>query len=307
VRMQGKEVFVDVLPGHRTLVLEPSVEPSCSILRSSGNVHRDSLQIDEELIHDVPKSLLGHLRSATSHMRAPWTERIPWYPTMPRPYSRRELAADALVHAVGVCLTCTATGYMCFRLSAMGSRSPPLLNAAMWLYLASLLGMFVCSTFYNVGMGHWGKRHFETLACIDHAGICLLIAGSYTPVMLVSCCMRTLGFVWALALFTMAAKLHGGRLNTFTLHIPCFLLMGWSAIVVWSSLVEAFSEYSLKLVCLAGVFYTVGLIPWGVNKLEGHTCLWHVFVTLGSSCIFFAFVHDLERMPERLRACAFQG
>ena len=100
MRMQGKEVFVDVLPGHRTLVLEPSVEPSCSILRSSGNVHRDSLQIDEELIHDVPKSLLGHLRSATSHMRAPWTERIPWYPTMPRPYSRRELAADALVHGL---------------------------------------------------------------------------------------------------------------------------------------------------------------------------------------------------------------
>jgi predicted membrane channel-forming protein YqfA (hemolysin III family) len=39
--------------------------------------------------------------------------------------------------------------------------------------------------------------------------------------------------VWALALFTFLTKLHGGRLDTFALHVPCFLLMGWYALACW--------------------------------------------------------------------------
>ena len=188
---------------------------------------------DDVAITIEPHSLLGHLRAGTSHLRAPWMERIPWYPKNKRPYTRRELASDALVHGLGICMTGVAMGHLYLRLSAMGSRSPPLLNAALGVYLLSLLGMFVCSSLYNIGMGHCGQRHFATLACVDHAGICLLIAGTYTPFMLVTCCFHTLSFVWALALFTFLTKLHGGRLDTFALHVPCFLLMGWYALACW--------------------------------------------------------------------------
>eukprot|EP00900_Chrysochromulina_parva_P008772 jgi/Chrpa1/17897/Chrysochromulina_OHIO_Genome00021654-RA len=255
---------------------------------------------DDVAITIEPHSLLGHLRAGTSHLRAPWMERIPWYPKNKRPYTRRELASDALVHGFGICMTGVAMGHLYLRLSAMGSRSPPLLNAALGVYLLSLLGMFVCSSLYNIGMGHCGQRHFATLACVDHAGICLLIAGTYTPFMLVTCCFHTLSFVWALALFTFLTKLHGGRLDTFALH-------GWyalaSCLFVWSEVVAAFSEAAIHLIWAGGACYTIGLIPWAANKIEGHVCLWHLFVSAGSTCIYFAYVHDLERLPELLRSC----
>jgi len=246
-----------------------------------------------------------HTKTCMSHLRAPWTERIPWYPLNGRPYSRRELLADAIIHAFGTCLTLGAIGYLFAALSSPGSGSTPLLAWSMAIYIASLLGMFIFSSIYNIGLGHWGgtTAGFKALSNVDHAGICLLIAGTYTPIMTAACCLRTLALVWALAAFTIGTKVHGGRLNTLVLHVPCFVLMGWSCMFVWSSVVQTYSDWSCRMFVLGGIVYTVGLLPWGAKRFEYHVCLWHVHVISGSACIFFALVHDLPRLPLKVSEC----
>ena len=81
------------------------------------------------------------------------------------------------------------------------------------------------------------------------------------------------------------------------------LCIGRSCLFVWSEVVAAFSETAIHLIWAGGAWYTIGLIPWAANKIEGHVCFWHLFVSAGSTCIYFAYVHDLERLPELLRSC----
>lgn len=55
--------------------------------------------------------------------------------------------------------------------------------------------------------------------------------------------------------------------------------------LVWRDLLNVFSPWALKMVILGGLFYTVGLVPWGINKLEFHNAVWHMFVLAGSACM----------------------
>lgn len=231
------------------------------------------------------------------------SERIPWYPKNARLYSRRELAVDAFVHLTGVVLTCAAMVYVALEIHALPTETSPLLDGSMAVYMSSLLLMFTFSSLYNVGLGRWGQHHFTTLAALDNAGICLLIAGSYTPQMAVACCLKTLVFVWSLAIFTIATKCCGGRLNNLALHVTLFLAMGWSVVFVWQYVQAVWSAESVERLLTGGVLYTVGLVPWGYAKLEYHVCIWHVFVIAGSAYIFWAVVTDLEFLPHRVHEC----
>lgn len=84
---------------------------------------------------------------------------------------------------------------------------------------------------------------------------------------------------------SMVAKASRSRLDVIALHVTCFLLMGWSCMFVWRDLLKVFSPWALKIIILGGLFYTVGLVPWGINKLEFHNAVWHVFVLAGSACM----------------------
>ena len=194
-----------------------------------------------------------------SHLRPPWHERIAWYPKNLRNYTRRELAADAVVHVIGVTAACYAS--LAIANSLAFHQASPLITFAYSLYSFALLGMLVCSLFYNIGLGHW-IEHLPKLAAIDHTGICLLIAGSYTPVMTIACSLPTLAFVWLLAISSILIKCGRGRLDAFAVHVPCFLLMGWSCLFVWSSIGVAWSPEATHLFLWGGVLYTVRLALW---------------------------------------------
>ena len=104
--------------------------------------------------------------------------------------------------------------------------------------------------------------------------------------MAMACCPRTLAFVWGLALISFLAKASRSRLDVVTLHIPCFLLMGWSALSVWGEVTSAFTPWAKRMCLLGGSLYTMGLVPWATSKMEGHNALWHAFVVAASACFF---------------------
>lgn len=229
----------------------------------------------------------------------PWKDTIEWYP-LQRFYSRRELASDFLVHAVGILLA--AAGNLLLALRLWDLRPPPEIVGSVALYGFTLLAMISCSAVYNSGQVVWKHRAVE-LSQADHAGIVLLIVGTYTPLMACTCAWRLLSFVWAVGVFDIAAKASRGWLDRLPLHVVCFLLMGWSVLIAWESVAANFSRWACQMFVTGGVLYTVGLVPWGIRRLEGHVAIWHVFVIAASSA-FFSVVYTEVCAKRRGAVCA---
>ena len=241
---------------------------------------------EDRLIRD------GDGRTFLSHLRAPWTERIEWYrgsTRAERPYSRRELAADYIVHAIGLVLACAGCVAISERLYVR--RPPPIMVLSVCLYAFGLVSCLLCSMAFNVGQAYL-FRHRWALRSADHAGICLLIAGTYSPTMAVACTNRTLIFVWTIGLLSTLIKwTRWPSVDRLPIHVAAFLLMGWSCTFIWGHVQHAFSEWATQLFLVGGALYTVGLIPWaGMKWLEFHIAIWHLCVVAASAC-FYAVVY----------------
>ena len=129
---------------------------------------------------------------------------------------------------------------------------------------------------------------------IDHTAIYLLIAGTYTPVMLIN--LRgpwgwsIFGVVWGLALLGIAfqySHLHRMELARVTLYV----LMGWTAVVAVGPLLTAVEPIGLVLIFAGGIAYTGGLAFYAWNRLPYNHAIWHLFVLAGSICHFFAVLY----------------
>ena len=135
------------------------------------------------------------------------------------------------------------------------------------------------------------------LQLADHAGILLLIAGTYTPFLLRLCYLKLLGFVWGVGVVSFVAKATRSRLDVIPLHVGCFLLMGWTITPYLTTVYSAFSPATAYTIFGGGCVYTVGLWPWASNKLELHNAIWHAFVLLASG-LFFSVVYNEVARPE---------
>ncbi|MCK6557219.1 hemolysin III family protein [Candidatus Binatia bacterium] len=161
------------------------------------------------------------------------------------------------------------------------------------VYGTSLVLLYAASTIYH-GL-HVSPRVEDWLRRFDHMAIFVLIAGTYTPV-----CLVTLGgglgwglfgVVWALAAGGIALKL-------FFNHLPplptaaVYLGMGWLAVVAIGPLVRALPPEGFAWLVAGGLAYTVGGVIYGLRRpdplpeLLGHHGVFHVCVLAGSIAHF---------------------
>lgn len=159
------------------------------------------------------------------------------------------------------------------------------------IYGATLLLLFISSTLCHWHSGRY-EEHFEKL---DHLSIYLLIAGTYTPYMLVTL-RGAWGWsifilVWTLAMIGMLIDLRPFlRRNTAEqkeskriLPLIIYLVMGWLAIIPIRILTEKLSENGLMLLALGGVLYTLGVFFFLFSDRFKHAHgIWHLFVIGGS-------------------------
>jgi hemolysin III len=139
------------------------------------------------------------------------------------------------------------------------------------------------------------------LNILDHSGIYLMIAGTYTPFTLV-----TLRGPWGWSLFTAVWTLGGigAVLKFFTVHrLPIlgpliYLVLGWSVVAAWKPLAAALAANGLLLLLGGGVAYTVGVMFYLWDRLPYNHAIWHLFVLAGSACHFFAIFYYVT--PVRL-------
>ena len=200
-------------------------------------------------------------------------------------YDRAEVIADGVVHIVGVCFGLVAATALIVLTAVYAS---PLDVAVVSVYVAGLLAMLVLSATYNlwpVSRAKWVLRRF------DHSAIYLLIAATYTPLIMEvkdsTFAIALLAGVWCVAIVGIWLKLvYPGRFDR--LSVGLYLAMGWSGAMLYDAVVKVLPAMALGLVLAGGVLYSLGVIFHAWRRLRFQNAIWHGFVLLGAACHYMA-------------------
>jgi hemolysin III len=202
-------------------------------------------------------------------------------------YSVREEIAHSAIHGLGVALS--VAGLIALVLTARRTGDGWDI-AASAVYGFTLILLYLTSTLYH-GVPHPGAKRI--LRVLDHSAIYLLIAGTYTPLTLVS--LRgpwgwtLFGLVWGLAILGITLKVAAmGRFRA--LSIVLYLCMGWLVVIALGPLTAAVAHGGLVLLVLGGLAYTSGVLFYLWRRLPYHHAVWHAFVLAGSVLHFFAIL-----------------
>ncbi|MCG9633418.1 hemolysin III family protein [Vibrio sp. Isolate30] len=201
-------------------------------------------------------------------------------------YSEIEERANAITHGLGVVLG--IVGLILLLIKADQLNADLLTVASMATYGSSIILLFLASTLYHSITTEKTKRLLKTL---DHCAIYLLIAGSYTPFLLVS--LRTplafglMGVIWAIALVGIVMKI--AFVYRFKrLSLVTYLAMGWLSLIVIYQLAKSVDLGGLILLAAGGVIYSLGVIFYVAKRIPYNHAIWHLFVLAGCACHFFA-------------------
>ncbi len=197
---------------------------------------------------------------------------------------------NSITHLVGAVLALVGFGVL---LTVSIQQQDPLVIVAFTVFGIMLVLLYTISTLYHSFHPPRLKKFFQKL---DHLSIYLLIAGTYTPYMLVSLGDGNgplmLGFVWGLAVI-------GILLDTFIprrielLQILIYLLMGWVCTLEYTNLSAAINSTGMVWLTVGGIAYTLGVVFYvldDMNKLRHAHGIWHLFVLAGSVSHFISVV-----------------
>ncbi|HNT73916.1 MAG TPA: hemolysin III family protein [Anaerolineae bacterium] len=156
------------------------------------------------------------------------------------------------------------------------------------IYGGSLIVLYLASTLYHSIQQPQAKR---VLKVIDHAAIFLLIAGTYTPFLLLGVQgawgWTFLIIIWGLAILGVSLKLlfmHRQQKASVLMYI----LMGWLSVLILKSLLDNIPVGGLIWLAAGGAAYTIGVIFYAMKKVPYMHGIWHLFVLAGSLCHYFA-------------------
>ena len=207
------------------------------------------------------------------------TDAPPHYP------NRTARRADLVVHILG--LAFATLGGLALLGLAFTQRTPTQ-TVAIAIYVAGLIAMLALSAAYNFARERWRPM----LRRLDHAGIFLMIAGSYTPFTT----QRLHGFwaigmtaaVWGLAGLGVVGKLFLPGLGR-KFWVAIYIALGWLAVVAIEPLIDGTSWVALALLAIGGVVYSTGALFYISKKLTFRRAIWHGHV-VGASMLHYAAV-----------------
>lgn len=194
---------------------------------------------------------------------------------------------NSLSHLLGTVLAAAGLALLVVLAARQGD---PWKIVSFSLYGTTLFLLYLFSTLYHSLRGR-AKALFQRL---DHLAIYLLIAGTYTPFMLVT--LRGVwgwwlfGVVWALALTGMALE-YRPRKGARLLSMAIYLLMGWLVLVALGPLLEALPLMGVAWLFSGGLCYTLGVLFYALDtRLRHGHGIWHLFVLAGSASHYIAIL-----------------
>lgn len=209
-------------------------------------------------------------------------------------YTRGEEIFNMVSHIVGGVLAIAAL-VLCIIVSAIHNNTYGIVSSA--IYGTSMIFLYTMSSIYHgLNPKKTAKKVFQI---IDHCSIFLLIAGSYTPILL--CTIREadavagwwlFGIIWGLTIVGIA--LNAVDLKQFKVFsMICYLVMGWCIIFKIGLLYQNIGFAGFMLILLGGIAYTIGAIMYVLAKKKNikymHS-IFHLAVLIGSILQFFAIL-----------------
>ena len=195
----------------------------------------------------------------------------PHYPTPAARY------ADLIIHVAGLVFAVVG-GAVLLGLS-IGHEAGRF--AAIAVYAGGMILMLSFSLAYNFSTG----RSKPLLRRLDHAGIFLMIAGSYTPfttqVLTGAWAWSMTSVVWTIAGFGVLAKLFLPELG-HAIWVAVYLTLGWIVVIAAGPIVEGLSPPAIILLAIGGLLYTAGVIFYVKENLVFSRPIWHGHVVAGA-------------------------
>jgi hemolysin III len=202
-----------------------------------------------------------------------------------RTQSVGEEIANSVTHGAGFFVSVAALVLLVVSAAATGDAWRV---TAASVYGATLVLLYAASTLYHALPGIRVKAVFQRL---DHAAIYLLIAGTYTPFVLVT--LRggwgwaLFGVVWGLAVLGVVLKsVFGIRLAALSTVV--YVIMGWLVVIAAAPLVARLPAGGLRWLVAGGVLYTLGVAFFALERVRYSHAVWHLFVLAGSAAHFCA-------------------
>lgn len=198
-------------------------------------------------------------------------------------YTPMEEKTNIISHAIGLVLSIVALVLLIVRASLYGHA---LDIVSVGIFGASLIALYAASTFYHSAKNPVIRTR---LRIFDHASIYVLIAGTYTPLTLITLNGPTgwviFGASWAMALTGITLKLFfTGKYNV--LSTLMYVFMGWIIVFAIIPLINSLSTEGLFWLFAGGVAYTTGAILYSIKKIKFNHASFHMFVLLASFCHF---------------------
>lgn len=197
------------------------------------------------------------------------------------PYSFLEEVFNSVTHGVGILVSIAALVLMVIFSYRYGS-ALHIVSAA--VFGTTLVLLYTASTLYHSFQKPRLKRVFKIM---DHSCIYALIAGTYTPFVLVT--LRgalgwtIFGIVWSLTVLGILFKVF--FINRFKIiSTLAYVFMGWIIVVALKPLVHALPGSAIAWIVAGGVIYTLGTIFYSWKKIPFNHAIWHSFVLAGSAC-----------------------
>lgn len=207
-------------------------------------------------------------------------------------YTFKEEIANSITHGIGVVFG--IVGLIFLLLKAVAYQADTTTYISMTVYGISIILLFTASTLYH---SIPNKRARRALKTFDHCAIYLLIAGTYTPFLLVS--LRTplavglMAIIWLIALLGVIFKLvFVYRFEK--LSLVTYLTMGWLSLIVIYQLAMHLDITGLVLLAVGGVIYSLGVIFYVSKRIQYNHAIWHIFVLAGCICHYLAIYYYVQ-------------
>jgi hemolysin III len=209
--------------------------------------------------------------------------------TVTRAYGRGEQIADRYVHLAGLAAALAGSIVL---VAAAAERARALMIVSVAVYGIGLVCMIGASALYNFAAP---SRHKEWFRRLDHAAIFLMIAGTYTPFVLVR-----MGGAWGLGIAGLGAiagialkLLYPSRLEGISTAL--YLALGWVIILAPGQLFAALPLTAFILLAAGGLLYCLGIVFHLWRELPYHNAIWHGFVLGAAGCHWVAILDGVVR------------
>ena len=202
-------------------------------------------------------------------------------------YSVGEEIAHTITHGIGALLSIAGLAVLVSFASSNGDAWHIVSSS---IYGTTLIILYSASSLYH-GISH--PKAKALLQQFDHAAIYLLIAGTYTPFLLVS--LRGVwgwslfAVIWSLAIVGMVFEFVDTK-HFKKLSLWLYLGMGWIVVLAINPMLAQVETGGLVLLLLGGLSYSLGVIFYVREQMAYHHAIWHLFVLAGSVFHFFSIL-----------------